>query len=1053
MAKYPQGVSSFIPQYQPYQVDFNYVNNMLAIKQDQYDRNWKAINKVYGQLYYADLTNPANIQKKEQLEKQIDFNLKRVAGLDLSLDQNATQALQIFKPFYEDKSLMYDMAFTKNAKMEKLTGESYRTATDEKIREQAWSEGIKAIDYRIDEFRNSPIDDIFSIPSPKYVPYQNVSKKAMAYAKELGIKVKDFGFTPDGRFIIEQQNGQPLVGPLYKMFMSAFGNDESIMDVYRTQAYVNRKDYMYANKDKLGSLEAAEAEYLNTKLQGYKAITQERYNLFKNQDNTYTKNIQSLERRIASGNKDPRVADQLENIRKAQQENQVLLAKYQKSIEVMDDGISRTANTQGGAPSKDINDLRYKVDFLEPSYMLEQDLRDAAESYATTTSERTIKTNQFKLQEERAAQARSLAILKDKLDTNRLILKYKLDSGEYDLVEQDNQKFLVPKKELNEVEPIKTEGGEGFTKQSNESQQEAQKKQEEVERTRNEQSVKSMFSTILQLHESGDMSDEEFFSITQDLGMSERWNRRHPTKEAFNFGFPSNSDSKNDRRRKLENYSSLDINDMSPFSIAEVTAGFKNWITKKNKLPEYQNNGNFQNVINNFNNIEDIGEGLIAKHDLKVKYAEETSRLLNKEYKTNLGKYLFDSDGNMRDDITITQMMVNDGLVVDADGNKIGVEGGNDNAYGTQNRAWLGTPKGLAAWTAAGASFGLMGGPFAEVTVPAGAFIAGVGYLGSSFGTALYDKIVQGDDPNVLAYVKGEKDGWEYNRSVKDALEFAKESFGDLQEKNMIKTPLYGYSNTGGGKFLTSSGRITVMPGAFGTDNFKRYSQLNNAFKNLSYTKDETRASVSGYSENDWNTATDEKLNSVTQSILKDLYEYSKNKKNKDNKFTLDFHPVANGSLNYSAVTIDIPEKIAEKYKMKYEGKENESGFLSSQVYDKLITNGLTLITKSSNFAGTDLYDKAFMDPVENRVRAQYAIDGTGVTYTNPYYDNYSISFTQLPSGDIEYKQTIPMWNPNTKSYVDVGASAVLSGQGLQLQKFRNNFWTQVAEMNEKNNP
>jgi hypothetical protein len=101
---------------------------------------------------------------------------------------------------------------------------------------------------------------------------------------------------------------------------------------------------------------------------------------------------------------------------------------------------------------------------------------------------------------------------------------------------------------------------------------------------------------------------------------------------------------------------------------------------------------------------------------------------------------------------------------------------------------------------------------------------------------------------------------------------------------------------------------------------------------------------------------------------------------------------------------------------------------------------------------GTDLYNNAFMDPVQSRVRAQYALDKSGVTYTNPYYDDYSISFTELENGNIEYKQTVPMWNPNINDYVSVTASDVLSGQGLQLQNFRNNFWAQVAAMNEKNN-
>ncbi len=44
------------------------------------------------------------------------------------------------------------------------------------------------------------------------------------------------------------------------------------------------------------------------------------------------------------------------------------------------------------------------------------------------------------------------------------------------------------------------------------------------------------------------------------------------------------------------------------------------------------------------------------------------------------------------------------------------------------------------------------------------------------------------------------------------------------------------------------------------------------------------------------------------------------------------------------------------------------------------------------------------------------------------------------------------MWDPNKKAYVSVSASDMLSGQGLQLQNFRNNFWGQVASMNEQNN-
>jgi hypothetical protein len=85
MATYLQGVTDYIPQLQPFQPDLNLYANVLQTKQTQYDTAWKSLNSVYGQYYYADLSRENNINRKEEIIKNIDFNLKRVAGLDLSL--------------------------------------------------------------------------------------------------------------------------------------------------------------------------------------------------------------------------------------------------------------------------------------------------------------------------------------------------------------------------------------------------------------------------------------------------------------------------------------------------------------------------------------------------------------------------------------------------------------------------------------------------------------------------------------------------------------------------------------------------------------------------------------------------------------------------------------------------------------------------------------------------------------------------------------------------------------------------------------------------------
>lgn len=100
MSTYLQGVQDYIPQIQPYQPDLNLYNNLLQTKQTQYDTNWKALNKMYSQYYNAELSRTDTAEKKDNYIKQATFNLQRVSQLDLSLEQNVSQATQVFKPLY-----------------------------------------------------------------------------------------------------------------------------------------------------------------------------------------------------------------------------------------------------------------------------------------------------------------------------------------------------------------------------------------------------------------------------------------------------------------------------------------------------------------------------------------------------------------------------------------------------------------------------------------------------------------------------------------------------------------------------------------------------------------------------------------------------------------------------------------------------------------------------------------------------------------------------------------------------------------------------------------
>ena len=74
MANYPQGVTSFIPDYQAYQPDFNFTANVLQLKQTQYDQNWQKLNNIYGQILNAPLTHDESAKRRDNTFKRIDFD-------------------------------------------------------------------------------------------------------------------------------------------------------------------------------------------------------------------------------------------------------------------------------------------------------------------------------------------------------------------------------------------------------------------------------------------------------------------------------------------------------------------------------------------------------------------------------------------------------------------------------------------------------------------------------------------------------------------------------------------------------------------------------------------------------------------------------------------------------------------------------------------------------------------------------------------------------------------------------------------------------------------
>lgn len=468
MATYLQGVTDYIPQFQPFQPDLNFFGNVMQTKQTQYDTNWKAMNKMYGQYYHADLTRDDNVQKKDQYLNQIAFNLKRVSQLDLSLEQNVNQATQIFKPFYEDKGLMKDMAWTKNFNNQYGMAQSYKGAYDDKQRAKFWDVGLREMDYMKDEFKNASSSDAMSFGNVQYTPYVNTVKEAQKLAKESGLSIESVDFSheggvKEGRWIIKTKNGEQLIEPLQKLFEAELGSDPAIQAVYKSQAYVNRKDYAYSNAAQFGGdKDKAEMKYLEESFNVLKEKSVARYNALKDRSTEYDNKIKNLEKQIKDGNASPDVAKDLKNYQEGKAINDKVLARAEQDHEMINGDESGTSSTSTGFqnPYGDLKSLRWKVDNGMASLLMQKDLDEAANIFAYKDAKQDLEANpyavladknRYSMQQiaarnaglERAARIRNAG------EAETMKNKAKLDAGTHYIDEESGE--IVAYEALNEI--------------------------------------------------------------------------------------------------------------------------------------------------------------------------------------------------------------------------------------------------------------------------------------------------------------------------------------------------------------------------------------------------------------------------------------------------------------------------------------------------------------------------------------------------------------------------------------------------------------------------
>lgn len=303
MATYIQGQTDYISQIQPTEPNLAFDAQILQQKQAKYDANHKKVSDLYGSLLNSSLTRSDNIAARDEFFQIINDDIRRMGGLDFSLDQNVQAAAGVFQSIYENKNIVKDMVWTKNYNNETNRMESFKNCIDEeKCGGMYWEEGDKYMQYKRAEYKDASAGDALGMGDVTFVPYKSVMKEAIKLAKDAGLNIEYDKLSSDGAYMVTTKNGEVLRSPLTALFNKTIGQNPQFAEMFKTKAYVDRNDWAYSkvsmgefkdvNEAQLGYVKQIDknnqakieeqAEALNTDIGHLDQMTKEYEDDFKN---------------------------------------------------------------------------------------------------------------------------------------------------------------------------------------------------------------------------------------------------------------------------------------------------------------------------------------------------------------------------------------------------------------------------------------------------------------------------------------------------------------------------------------------------------------------------------------------------------------------------------------------------------------------------------------------------------------------------------------------------------------------------------------------------
>ena len=440
MATYLQGVTDYIPQIQPWSPDFNLYAKVLDFKQSRQDAAVKQLSTLYGSLLNAPLTREDTAETRDKFFKTIDQDIKKMATLDLSKRQNVEAARDVFNQILDNDLFVKDMIYTKNWMSEFQKGQSLKGCTDpKKCNGQWWDGGDQYMNFKRMEFKNASAEDAMNFGNVNYVAKQDVTQKAIELAKELDIEIEAAPQLSGGFIITGATDDVEEFKQYNQIFSGLIGNDPLVREYYKAIAYNERMGYAYQNEQQFGSIDAANAAYINQAYDVLNGISSDKESAQDAKENN-AKQIKQVNQQ--AGNDIPARRDSYISIYQD-------LVKKQGAYEATEELLTHTENVAKTALNYAENPKvsgSYMDEVLGLNY-LEKDITNAAYQMAMKKVKAgDIKINEYELEATKLK--------------NRII---------FEEIQQENKLDLIDYK--NNLENIKKKVGENGTANMNTPEQ------------------------------------------------------------------------------------------------------------------------------------------------------------------------------------------------------------------------------------------------------------------------------------------------------------------------------------------------------------------------------------------------------------------------------------------------------------------------------------------------------------------------------------------------------------------------------------------------------